>query len=165
MTWSLTYIMCKQLIGDNEKCRQIAGDFDCHADEVVRCGAHCPYRASLEATGCCHWASACIVLPRRPPWPTIVVKNTKHYQKTIFSYRSQKLWEFCTPKQTLYSAHQCNKLRSMWNAALGAEELADISMYQTLWGEKIGKVIKQSRISIYKLAHMRATSGKAVVKR
>ena len=34
MTWSLTCIMCKQLIGDNEKCRQIAGNFDCHVDEV-----------------------------------------------------------------------------------------------------------------------------------
>ena len=25
------------------------------------------YRASLEATGCSHWASACAVSPRRPP--------------------------------------------------------------------------------------------------
>ena len=24
-----------------QKCRQIAGDFDCHADAAVRCGAHC----------------------------------------------------------------------------------------------------------------------------
>jgi hypothetical protein len=32
--------MCKQQIEDNEKCRQIAGDFDCHADEAVRCEAH-----------------------------------------------------------------------------------------------------------------------------
>jgi hypothetical protein len=29
-------------IEDNEKCRQIAGDFDCHADAAVRCGAHRP---------------------------------------------------------------------------------------------------------------------------
>ena len=34
--------MCKQIIGDDEKCRQIAGDFDCHADVAIRCGAHCP---------------------------------------------------------------------------------------------------------------------------
>jgi hypothetical protein len=31
----------QQQIGDNKKCRQIAGDFDCHADAVVRLGAHC----------------------------------------------------------------------------------------------------------------------------
>ena len=35
-------------------------------------------RASLEATGCRHRASACAVLPRRPPWSTISVENTKH---------------------------------------------------------------------------------------
>jgi hypothetical protein len=32
--------MCKQQIANNEKCRQIVGDFDCHADAAVRCGAH-----------------------------------------------------------------------------------------------------------------------------
>jgi hypothetical protein len=35
-------------------------------------------RASLEATGCRHWASARIALPRQPPWSTISVENTKH---------------------------------------------------------------------------------------
>jgi hypothetical protein len=30
----------QQQINDNEKCRQIAGSFDCHADAVVRRGAH-----------------------------------------------------------------------------------------------------------------------------
>ena len=40
ITWSLAYIMCKQQIYNNEKCRQIADDFDCHADVAVQCGAH-----------------------------------------------------------------------------------------------------------------------------
>ena len=35
-------------------------------------------RASLEATGCRHRASACAVSPRRPPWSTILKKHTKH---------------------------------------------------------------------------------------
>ncbi len=39
-------------------------------------------RASLEATGCRHRASACAVLPRRPPWSMISKKThntlTKH---------------------------------------------------------------------------------------
>jgi hypothetical protein len=43
-----------------------------------------------------------------------------------------------------------------------AEELRYISSYQMLWGTIIGKVIKQSGSSIYKLAHICATSGKAV---
>ena len=32
----------QQQIGDNKKCRRIAGDFDCHTDAVVRRGAHLP---------------------------------------------------------------------------------------------------------------------------
>jgi hypothetical protein len=32
----------QQCINDNEKCRQIARDFDCHADAAVRRGAHRP---------------------------------------------------------------------------------------------------------------------------
>jgi len=42
-------------------------------------------RASLEATGCRHRASACTVLPQRPPWSTNSNKNTKHYQNTTFT--------------------------------------------------------------------------------
>ena len=30
----------QQQIGNNQKCRRIAGDFDCHEDAVVRCGVH-----------------------------------------------------------------------------------------------------------------------------
>ena len=41
--------------------------------------------ASLEATGCCHRASACIVLPWWLPWLMSLVKSTKQYQTTIFS--------------------------------------------------------------------------------
>jgi hypothetical protein len=36
-------------------------------------------RASLEATGCRHWSSACAVLPRRPPWWT----NSNETHKTL----------------------------------------------------------------------------------
>jgi hypothetical protein len=34
--------MSKQRIDDNEKCRQIAGNFDCHTDAAVRCKAYRP---------------------------------------------------------------------------------------------------------------------------
>ena len=30
----------QQQIGDNKKCRRIAGNFDCHTDVAVRRGAH-----------------------------------------------------------------------------------------------------------------------------
>ena len=47
----------------------------------------------------------------------------------------------------------------MRNTRIGVEELSNISSYQTLWGDKIGKVIKQSRSSIYKLVHICTTRG------
>jgi hypothetical protein len=36
------YVSGQQQIGNNKKCRRIAGNFDCHADAVVRRGAHRP---------------------------------------------------------------------------------------------------------------------------
>ncbi len=32
----------QQQIDNNKKCRQIAGNFDCHADAAVHGRAHCP---------------------------------------------------------------------------------------------------------------------------
>ncbi len=43
ITWPLAYIICKQRIDDNEKCRRIASDFDCHAD----CGCGGAMRGTL----------------------------------------------------------------------------------------------------------------------
>jgi hypothetical protein len=34
-----SYVSGQQQISNNKKCRQIAGDFDCHADAAVRRGA------------------------------------------------------------------------------------------------------------------------------
>jgi hypothetical protein len=44
----------QQWIVDNEECRWIAGDFDCHADAVVRRGAHRPMEHVQGFTGS-HW--------------------------------------------------------------------------------------------------------------
>ena len=79
-----SYVGGQQRIGDNKKCRRFAGDFDCHADVAVQCEAHRPMKhiqASLEATGRRHRASACVVLPRRPPWLTILNKTLKTLTK------------------------------------------------------------------------------------
>ena len=46
ITWSLAYI----ILCANEKCRQIAGNFDCHADAAVRCGVHHPMEHILGFT-------------------------------------------------------------------------------------------------------------------
>jgi hypothetical protein len=41
-------------------------------------------RASLEATGCRHRASACAVLPQWPPWSTNLLKQHKSLTKHNF---------------------------------------------------------------------------------
>ena len=45
-----SYISGQQQIGNNKKCRQIAVDFDCHADAAVRCATRgaLPNRAHPE---------------------------------------------------------------------------------------------------------------------
>ena len=47
----------------------------CDAGRIARWSTS---RASLDAAGCRHGASAHIALLRRLPWLTILVKNTKH---------------------------------------------------------------------------------------
>ncbi len=51
------------------------------AGQIVRWSTS---RASLEATGCCHRASACAELPRRPPWSTNSLKQHKTLTKHNF---------------------------------------------------------------------------------
>jgi hypothetical protein len=41
-------------------------------------------RASLEATGSRHRASACAVLPQQPPWLTNTLKTHKTLNKKLF---------------------------------------------------------------------------------
>jgi hypothetical protein len=84
---SFSYVGGQQRIGDNKKCRQFAGGFDCHADAAVQCEAHRPMKhiqASLEATGRCRRASACVVLPWWLPWLTILNKTHKTLTKHNF---------------------------------------------------------------------------------
>ncbi len=42
------------------------------------------FKASLEATGCCHRLSACAVLPWRPPWSLILNEIHKTLTKPNF---------------------------------------------------------------------------------
>ena len=53
-TMLFSYGNGQQQINNNEKCGQIAGDFDCHADAVVWRGAHCPMEHIQGFTGS-HW--------------------------------------------------------------------------------------------------------------
>jgi hypothetical protein len=56
--------MYKQIIGDDEKCRRIAGDFDCHADAARRCGAHHPME-HIQGFILSHWMLPSVECLRR----------------------------------------------------------------------------------------------------
>jgi hypothetical protein len=115
-----SYVGGQRRIGDNKKCRRIAGDFDCHADAAVHCGAHRPMEHILSFTQS-HWMSPLgKCLSRITPVAAMVnefVETTQNTNKTQFlasDYRTfllvkaKQLWD---PKWTLYSAHQRNKHR------------------------------------------------------
>ncbi len=52
-------------------------------------------RASLEATGCRHRVSACVVSPRRPPWSTNTNKTHKTLTKHNFYYGTFRALVVC----------------------------------------------------------------------
>ncbi len=80
-------VVANNEIDDNKKCRQIDDNFDGHGNAAVRREAHRSVehiQASPEATGRRHRASACVVLPRWPPWLTISNKTHKTLTKHNF---------------------------------------------------------------------------------
>jgi hypothetical protein len=75
----------QQRIGDNKKCRQIAGNFDCHGNAAVQCGAHRPIEHAQGFTGshCMPPSGKCL---RRIALAAVVVdefvKTTQNTNKT-----------------------------------------------------------------------------------
>jgi len=77
-------------INDDEKCRRIAGNFDCHADAAVICGAYRPAEHILGFTrrrshlmpplGKC----LCTAPPRQPPWLMNLLRKHKTLTKNLF---------------------------------------------------------------------------------
>jgi hypothetical protein len=80
--------MCKQIIDDSKKFKQIAGCFDGHADVVVQCGAHCLIKHILGLTRN-HWMPPLGECLRRIASAAVMVGEfaAKHKTptKTIFS--------------------------------------------------------------------------------
>ena len=60
-----SYVSGQQRIDNNEKCRKIAVDFNCHADAVVRHGAHRPMEHIQGFTRSQHWMPLSVECLRR----------------------------------------------------------------------------------------------------
>ncbi len=133
-------------INDDKKCRESAGDFNHHADAAVQFGAHCPMEGIPGFTRS-HWmlpSGEC--LRRIAPAAAMVdkyIENTQNTNKKLFlasdygTNRSLVVYENFIPQKEpstqLVDAISCVK---MCDATIGAEELADISSYQTLSADK-----------------------------
>ena len=115
-----SYVGGQQQIGDNNKFRQIAGDFDSNADAAVQCGAHHPMEHILCFTPS-HWMPplgkclSCIALAAAMVNEFVEkTQNTNKTQLLVSYYRTfllVKAKQFWDPKWTVYSAHQSNKHR------------------------------------------------------
>ena len=83
-----SYVGGQQRIGDNKKCRPLAGDLDCHGNAAVRCWAHRPIEHVQGFTGS-HWmppSGKC--LRRIAPAVAMVnefIETTQNTNKTQFS--------------------------------------------------------------------------------
>ncbi len=136
----------QQRINDNEKCRQIARDFDCHADAAVQRGLHRPME-HIQGFTWSHWMSPLVECLRRIAPAAAMVdefeRNTQNTNKTqLLASNYGTFWALVVrenfiprnrPSTQLIDATSCVK---MWNATIGAEELAVISSYQMFSGDK-----------------------------
>ena len=95
-------------------------------------------RASFEATGCLHRASACAVSPRRPPWSknsnkthkTLTKHNfqlatTVHFERQLFVRIASKEHRKSNTKGSPYSGHWCHELRP-WKSGHGCSQRAGL---------------------------------------
>ncbi len=128
--------------------------YDCHADAVVRRGAHCPME-HIQGFTWSHWmppsgkSLRCIA-----PTATMVNEfvettlNTKKTQILSSNYGTFRSLVICEnfvplnkPSTQLIDATSCIK---MWDAMIEAAELANISSYQTMWENKNWKSYQNS---------------------
>jgi hypothetical protein len=142
----------QQQINKNKKCRQIAGNFECYADAVVQRGAHHPME-HVQGFIWSHWMPPLGECLRRIAPAAAMdeefVETTQNTTKTqLLASNYGTFWSLVVydnfipqngPSTQLINA---TSFVSMWNATIGAEELAHISRYQMLSGDKKYKTYK-----------------------
>jgi len=145
MTMFFSYVGGQQWIGDNKKCRQITGDFNCHGDAAVRLGAHCPIE-HVQGFTRSHWmppSGKCLrCIAPAAAMVNKFVETTQNTNKTHLlasTFRalalviSENFIPLNKPSTQVVDVTSCVKI---WNATIGAEELVIISSYQTFSADK-----------------------------
>jgi len=85
-------------IDDVEKYMYLTGHFDDHTGATMQYDVHLPIEAVHGYTGsyrCRHWASICTVLPRRPPWSSILAKKCVVVLWNCCSKLGWQWWDLC----------------------------------------------------------------------
>ena len=105
--------------------------------------------ASCEASIWRHRACAHTVSARRTPWssPSPSCENTNKTQLLASGYCTFLLtnrFAFGTQNKPINQQIEATNCVKMWNVTIGAEELADISSYQTLWVDKNSKSLHEA---------------------
>jgi hypothetical protein len=166
-----SHVSGQQRIGNNKKCRRIAGDFDCHADAAVRRGAHQPIE-HIQGFTWSHWmppSGKC--LRRIVPAATLVdgfVETTLNTNKTQLlpsnygTFRSLVVCENFNPKTNplLSSLMQ----RALFKCETPRLELKSSRSFLAIkhcqcQGTKSKKDIKLARSSLIKVAQICANRG------
>jgi len=156
----------QQWIDNNKKCRQNAGNFDCHADAAVRHGAHCPME-HIQGSTWSHWmppSVKCLCLIAPAAAMVIVsewnIQNTTETQLLASNYGTFRSMRISGPETNplLSSSMQ----QASYKCEMSRLELKSSRTFLAIkrcQGTKSKKVIKQSRSSSKKLAHICAISG------
>jgi hypothetical protein len=101
-------------INNDKKCRQIACNFDCHADTALQCGVHCPME-HIQGFTRGHWMPPLDKCQRHIASAAAMVddfgRKQKNTNKTQLSASkptvdlSKKAKQFLDPKRNVYSCH------------------------------------------------------------
>jgi len=98
------------------------------------------YRATLEATGCCHWVSACAAPAAAMVDEFVeITHNTNKTQLLAGNYgtlRSLAVYENFNPKTDPLLSSYATSCVKMWDSRIRAGELSYISSYQMLSVDK-----------------------------
>ena len=164
-----SYVIGQNWIGNNNKCRWIAGNFDCHADAVVRRGVHRPIEHIQDFTWS-HWmppSGECLrcIAPAAAMVDgfvetTLTTNKTQLLPSNYGTFRSLVVCKNFTPKtDPLLSSSMQQALFKYETPQFQLKSSQSFLGTKRCQGTKRKKVIKLARSSLIKVAHICANRG------
>ena len=143
ITWSLAMVMSNNRINSYKKYREITGQFDDHADAVVQRRAHHPMEHiqgftrshwMLPSGKCLHRVASAATMVDEFVETTLNTNRTQLLPSKYCMFWSLVVCDNFVPRnKPSTQLIDATSWVNMWDATIGAEELVNISSYQTLW--------------------------------